>query len=41
MEQKSEEMMAKTFLKLMRVIKAADSRNPVSIKLEKYKENHT
>ena len=41
MEQRSEEMMAKTFLKLMKVIQAEDSRNPVSIKLEKHKENHT
>jgi len=41
MEQRSEEMMAKTFLKLMKFIQAEDSRNPVSIKLEKQKENHT
>lgn len=41
MEQKSEEIMAKTFLKLTKVIKAEDSRNSVSIKLEKHKENHT
>lgn len=41
MEKKFEEIMAKTFLKLMKAVKAKESRNPVSIKLGKYKENHT